>query len=236
MTWISTYSELAKSRFDSGQFRQETHSTSGTPSAPSTQLESSEKSARSVVERQPAALGKLQEIDLGDEAREYNMSRTRKQLNGEKLAEQELAKKNKATPKPRLGLGPDGKPWRPRQPRRRNSDDIRRDALVEEVLRENRIELYDEPQGFAPGKGIYAEDQDGAADDRIAEEFKREFLDAISQRHRRRAAPDAGKKASKLTREEALMKGPKLGGSKAQRAAMREKVLKGEIPPPRVMK
>lgn len=231
-------SELAKRRFDCNQSRQETQSASDTPPTDSTRPEGTENSARPIRERQPAALGKLQEIDLGDEAREYNMSRTRKQLSGEEIPQHDLSKKKaNATPKTRPGLGPDGKPWRPRQPRRRNSDDIRRDALVEEVLRENRIEIYDEPQGFAPGKGIYsAEVQEGAADDRVAEEFTREFMDAISQRQRRRAAPDAAKKSAKLTREEELMKGPKLGGSKAQRAAMRELVLKGEIPPPRVRK
>lgn len=182
-------------------------------------------------------LGKLQEIDLGDEVREYNMSRTQQRLNGQKSIEEEAIRNANEMPKPRPGLGPDGKPWRPRKNRGRNSEDVRRDALVDEVLSENRIELYEEVPGFAPGQGIYNPDEeDGAADDRIAEEFKREFMDAVNQRQRKRPTAETGKKSAKLTKEEELMKGPKLGGSKTQRAAMREMVLKGEIPPPRVGK
>lgn len=229
-------SELAKRRFASGQTDQDQAQSSLDTTTNSTTATSAEQSTRLVGERQPAMLGKLQEVDLGDEHREYNMSRTRKQLNGEEL---EAAKRDKSkdAPKSRTGLGPDGKPWRARKPRGRNSEDIRRDALVEEVLRENRIELYDDSQVFAPGKGIYKEEEeDGAADDRIAEEFKKDFMDALNQRQRRRPEKPAAGPKGKLTKEEELMKGPKLGGSKSQRAAMREMVLKGEIPPPRVRK
>jgi hypothetical protein len=87
------------------------------------------------VEKQPATLGKLIEIDLGNEARDRNIIRTeqaRRQLDGEDV-EDESAPEGKSK-KPRLGR--DGKPWRERK--RRTSEDIRRDKLVEEVLRENR--------------------------------------------------------------------------------------------------
>ncbi len=40
-------------------------------------------------------------------------------------------------------LGKDGKPWRGRK--RRTSDDIKRDKLVEEVLRESRRERFPKP-------------------------------------------------------------------------------------------
>jgi hypothetical protein len=44
-----------------------------------------------------------------------------------------------APPQPKKQrLGPDGKPWRGR--RRRGSDDIKRDQLVEEFLHENKRE------------------------------------------------------------------------------------------------
>ena len=85
------------------------------------------------VQRQPAALGKLMEIDLGDEARDRNVQRTdkaRRRLGGEEVEEEVVLKPVK------IRLGPDGKPWRGRK--RRGSDDVKRDKLVEEVMRENR--------------------------------------------------------------------------------------------------
>jgi len=86
------------------------------------------------VQRQPAALGKLMEIDLGDEARDRNVKRTdqaRRKLDGEDVEDEEKQEK-----KGKVRLGPDGKPWRSRK--RRGSDDVKRDKLVEDVLRENR--------------------------------------------------------------------------------------------------
>ena len=73
------------------------------------------------------------------------------------------------------------------------------------------VEIYDEPEQ-APV------DDDQAADDRIAEKFKQEFLDAIRNNNIRRAPPvpmGPGK------RKEEKPKGPKLGGSRSARAAMK---------------
>lgn len=71
------------------------------------------------------------------------------------------------------------------------------------------MDVYDEPE---------AEDQedDMAADDRIAEQFRREFLDAIHSRRRIARA-----KKTKPTKPE-VPRGPKLGGSRSARAAMRQ--------------
>ncbi|RDW77089.1 hypothetical protein BP6252_05142 [Coleophoma cylindrospora] len=167
------------------------------------------------VHRQPAALGKLQEIDLGDEARSRNVERTdkaRRRLDGEEIEEEEV-KKGK------VRLGRDGKPWRGRK--RRGSDDVKRDKLVEDILRENRLEIYDEP--VQPQRAING---DEAADDLVAEEFRREFMDAVSQRHKKKAAPPPPGGSGGKKGEEELLKGPKLGGSRSARAAMREMMLK----------
>jgi len=86
-------------------------------------------------QRQPAAMGKLMEIDLGDEARDRNVQLTekaRRKLEGDKEMEDEVAKKPV-----KVRLGPDGKPWRSKK-NRRGSDDVKRDRLVEDILRENR--------------------------------------------------------------------------------------------------
>lgn len=83
------------------------------------------------VQRQPAALGKLHEIDLGPDATLTNIARTeaaKRKLEGRSPEPEEE--------KGKVRLGRDGKPRRNR--RRRNSDDVKRDKLVEEVLRESK--------------------------------------------------------------------------------------------------
>ncbi|KAL9014403.1 MAG: hypothetical protein Q9173_000951 [Seirophora scorigena] len=154
--------------------------------------------------RQPAALGKLHEIDLGLDATLKNIARTeaakRRLEGGEPEIEESTGK---------VRLRKDGKPWRSR--RRRNSDDAKRDKLVEEVMKESRLEIYDEPEVNVPN-------DDQAGDDRIAEQFRREFLDAISSRRKR----SAQSKKDHRAKADDKPRGPKLGGSRSARAAMRE--------------
>ena len=91
-----------------------------------------------VVQRQPAALGKLHEIDLGPDAVLTNIARTeaaKRRLDGRSPEPEEETGK--------VRLGKDGKPRRNR--RRRNSDDVKRDKLVEEVLRESKRKPYPIP-------------------------------------------------------------------------------------------
>ena len=158
------------------------------------------------LNRQPAGLGKLHEIDLGPDATLRNIALTeaaKRKLQG---IEPEI---DESTGKVRLRK--DGKPWRPRK--RRNSQDIKRDKLVEEVMRESKLDIYDEPD-----EEVNNDDQ--AADDRIAEQFRREFMDAISNRHHRASQ---AKKATKGKEADDQPRGPKLGGSRSARAAMRER-------------
>ncbi|KAI0600162.1 hypothetical protein F4775DRAFT_93624 [Biscogniauxia sp. FL1348] len=178
-----------------------------------------------------ALLGKLMEVDLGEESRSRNLARTDRawrKLRGEAVDEEEEEDGAAASSK-KVRLGKDGKPWRPRN--RRNSDDIRRDQLVEELLRENRLDVYDTPApapGDASGSGD-ADKEEAAADDRIAEQFRREFLDAMAQRHRRRHTTIVNKYKRPSTRkEEDILRGPKLGGSRNTRAAMRDILLQKE--------
>lgn len=82
-------------------------------------------------QRQPATLGKLHEIDLGPDATLTNIERTaaaQRKLEG--VAGEGL---------PPQRLGRDGKPWRGKK--RRTSEDVRRDKLVEEVLRDSRCKF-----------------------------------------------------------------------------------------------
>lgn len=77
------------------------------------------------------------------------------------------------------------------------------------------VEIYDEhEQETNP-------DDTQAADDRIAEQFRRDFLDAISSRQRRRTG--GARTAPKGVKRDDRPRGPKLGGSRSARAAMRER-------------
>lgn len=158
------------------------------------------------LQRQPAAIGKLHEIDLGPDATLRNIARTEAAQRKLEGIEPEIDEKTG-----KIRLRRDGKPygWR----KRRNSNDVKRDKLVEEVMRESKLEIYDEPEDEGPN-------DDQAADDRIAEQFRREFMDAISSR-RQRVAQD--KKPVRGQPVDDKPKGPKLGGSRSARAAMREK-------------
>jgi Hepatocellular carcinoma-associated antigen 59 len=92
-------------------------------------------SNKQVLQRQPAAVGKIHEIDLGRDASLRNQQRTAlamRKARGEHVPSEELV----VTKKPKLGRN--GKPRR--GPKRRNSEDIKRDQLVEQVLHESRRE------------------------------------------------------------------------------------------------
>jgi hypothetical protein len=65
-----------------------------------------------------------------------------------------------------------------------------------------------------------------AADDVIAEAFRKEFMDAVSQRQRKKAVPAQPPARGPGGKKEEELKGPKLGGSRSARAAMRETLLK----------
>ncbi|KAI0428427.1 P-loop containing nucleoside triphosphate hydrolase protein [Xylaria sp. FL1042] len=180
-----------------------------------------ESTADKGEEKHTALTGKLFEVDLGDEVRSRNEAmtdRATRKLQGLDVEDEETAERRK-----RVRLGRDGKPWRPRN--RRNSDDVKRDQLVEEILRENRLDVYETP---TPPPGTNAgEEEDGAADDRIAEEFRREFLDAMAERQRRKKPVGPPSKPG-AKKDEEVLKGPKLGGSRNTRAAMRDLLLKKE--------
>lgn len=68
------------------------------------------------------------------------------------------------------------------------------------------------------------EEEEGAADDRIAEAFRREFMEAMAQRHRRRRPAHSSKSGGRNRND--ILRGPKLGGSRNARAAMRDLLLK----------
>ncbi|PKY02915.1 hypothetical protein P168DRAFT_319458 [Aspergillus campestris IBT 28561] len=161
-------------------------------------------------QRQPASLGKLHEIDLGQETKLQNIARTEAATRHFATDEGQPQYTEVAGPS-RDAAGKSEQPWRNRK--RRTSEDIERDRLVEEILRESKLDVYDEPEEEKE------EGEDQAADDKVAEQFRRDFLDAIQSRRRaKKKKPTTTTAAAKPEPP----KGPKLGGSRSARAAMRE--------------
>ena len=107
--------------------------------------------------------GRLEEVDLAADP-----TRTHK----------DWARIEGTAPAPRVRLGRDGKPWRPRK--RRNSEDIRRDAAVEAVLKEAKIEYFDE---LPTANTRFA----GTDEDMVAR-FQAEYYESIEERQVRKPA------------------------------------------------
>lgn len=140
--------------------------------------------------RVAAGQGRLEEVDLTADS-----TRTHK----------DWARLEGTAPAPRVRLGRDGKPWRSRK--RRNSNDIRRDAAVEAVLKEAKIEYFDETP--------IANSRFAGTDDDLVARFQAEYYESIEERQARKPVmPPSAKDQPK---------GPKLGGSRSARAAMRER-------------
>lgn len=189
---------------------------------------------------QPAMRGKIQEIDLGDEVAERNAFKTERAMRKLQGDDDDFGDDEEAQARPKkVRLG---KPSRPRN--RRASEDIKRDELVEQFLRENKrkimrslptrlfeadlfqpVDVYDleSPQTAID---LGDNDEEGAADDRFADQFRRDFFENMQQRRRRKAKPPATNPRPGAKPTEEILKGPKLGGSRNSRQQMRDLLLK----------
>lgn len=121
-------SEMAKRYHRNPQFDTQETSRLTVPEPPGAHMTSSQ------AKREPASLGKLHEIDLGQETRLQNIERT-KAATRRLVGDEEDMNSEEASGAPKHG-GPDDKRWRHRK--RRTSADLERDRLVEEVLRESK--------------------------------------------------------------------------------------------------
>jgi hypothetical protein len=161
---------------------------------------STDTTVDSRLARQPASAGKIQEIDLGPDASAWNAQRT-------ELAWQRLeGSYSDPAPKPqkvRKGLGPDGKPWRPRKVYKKSSEELLREKLVNDVLKESAL-------------GTYAEEEkkEVTHDDEFVENFKKDYMEQMAARRRPRQPPKPVKKDEK---KDDKKRGPKLGGSRNDR-------------------
>ncbi|KAK4060520.1 uncharacterized protein Triagg1_10697 [Trichoderma aggressivum f. europaeum] len=156
---------------------------------------------------QPTRHGKLVEVDMAnlDSARNNHSSDSNKRRRVEKDAV--------AKPPPRRGRN------------RRNSQDVARDALVEQFLHENRLDVYNVPSSSRPTASS-APGADPSADDRLAEEFRQQYYDEQAMRRKKKRPVQQQKQQQQQSGD--VLKGPKLGGSRNMRAAVRDKLLQQE--------
>lgn len=163
-----------------------------------------------------AGMGKIEEVDIAPMEKRKD-EKWRRLENGEF--------EQVATGKVRMGR--DGKPRRP--PKRRPSEDLRRDQMVEAVLSESRrmfifdtfglhaddrvVDYFDAPvPAFSKARSTQNNDE------ALLAQFQAEYYESIEearQQQRKPAAASGAKGAAEAP------KGPKLGGSKSIRAKMR---------------
>jgi hypothetical protein len=172
-----------------------------------------------IASANPTAARQLAEVDLGTSAHHLNLARTQAALERVKAGQAPVEDEDKP-PKPRKPrLGRDGKPMKPRPRKRRNSEDLARDALIEQFLHENKIDMYDtstpELRDVTRRDGGGGDDAEADDDERFAEKFRQEFMDAMAERRSRTKSATQTKGAA-VTES----RGPKLGGSRSARAKM----------------
>lgn len=101
-----------------------------------------------------------------------------------------------------------------RGPPQRGAHDIARDAMVDQIMRESQVPIYDQSSSKDQESQAVGFDADEAA----AEAFRAEFLLSLEERQNRRrpAAPPVQQRGAPP-----VPTGPKLGGSRAQREKMK---------------
>ncbi|KAM0260294.1 hypothetical protein ACHAQJ_002859 [Trichoderma viride] len=163
---------------------------------------------------QPTRHGKLVEVDMTDINNERANDNKRRRVDTDTTTTTTTTTKAP----PRRGRN------------RRNSEDIARDALVEQFLHENRLAVYDVPATSslppAAASSSSAPGADPSADDRLAEQFRQQYYD--EQARRRKKKRPVPQQQQQKQQSENVLRGPKLGGSRNMRAAVRDILLQQE--------
>nr|POE47921.1 vacuolar import and degradation protein 27 [Quercus suber] len=109
----------------------------------------------------------------------------------------------------------------------RGEDDIARDALVDQIMRESQVSLYDySASAQQSSHGMHHANESLDNDTAAAEAFKAQYFAQQEAQHRRRQPPPPASKGATTTSS-----GPKLGGSRSQREKMKalEEANKGGV-------
>ncbi|KOS19741.1 hypothetical protein ESCO_000983 [Escovopsis weberi] len=162
-------------------------------------------------DHQPARHGKLFEVAIPDDVRKDSKGKDK-----DRDREKDAAKRRRMH---------DPRDKDARRPGR-TSDDMERDAMVEQFLHENRLDVYDVAEPSA-SSSRYAPGKDFSADARLAEQFRRQYYEdlALRRKKRRPALSKKEQQQQRAAQATEVLKGPKLGGSRNQRAAIRNILL-----------
>ena len=101
------------------------------------------------------------------------------------------------------------RPTKRRRPAQRDQTDMARDSIIDQIMQESQVPLYDRSGSHTPADDV---DNDAAT----AEAFKAQLLAEMEEQNRRRPPPH-----NPAAKGEKVSHGPKLGGSRAQREKMR---------------
>lgn len=155
-------------------------------------------------ERLAAGQGKLQEVDLGPEAKARIEQAWKRLEKGE--PEQPASK----APRDKYGYG-----WRKPRGGGKTDEDKKRDQMVEAVLSEAKLDYFDAP---APSIPLAATSTHTNTDDALVEQFRTEYFESMEARRQHHAARKTA--ASTAKGAAPSISGPKMGGSKSARARM----------------
>lgn len=112
---------------------------------------------------------------------------------------------------------PQPRPKRP--PFARDASDVARDSLIEDIMKESAVPLYDRS---ISGTSFFAAGGRADNEDAAAEAFKQQFLiDMEEQNRRSRPNPAPFSKVAAAKGTDRTSHGPKLGGSRSQRERLK---------------
>jgi hypothetical protein len=103
------------------------------------------------------------------------------------------------------------RPTKRKQPPQRQEKDVVRDSIIDQLMQESQVPLYDRSGSHTPADNV---DNDAAT----AEAFKAQLLVEMEEQNRRRPAP---RNPAVKDGSASMQSGPKLGGSRSQREKMR---------------
>ena len=208
------------SHLDEISAAEETSFPSTTQSVPATCIASTTNSSITTA-KQPAIIGRLQEIDLGPRSTRKNEKATLKASRqhlvpgstnnapdhsvSDSGSDSDLARKKKPLP-PKILVNRQGKILPPRRPRRLPQRSMEDDQAVEEMLRDETSANH---ATLSEGKN---EKEGGVRDEELVEQFRREYAENLLANSSGRQA-----KSGKGDRAGAAV-GPKMGGSRSLRA------------------
>ena len=103
------------------------------------------------------------------------------------------------------------RPTKRKQPAQREQKDVARDSIIDQIMQESQVPLYDRSGSHTPADNV---DNDAAT----AQAFKAQLLVEMEEQNRRRLAP---RNPAVKDGSASMQSGPKLGGSRSQREKMR---------------